>query len=319
MSLKGVFLPLGYSCNNNCIHCFLPFVDNPTNMTTEQAKESISQLLEYGIDRISLSGGEPTLRKDIFEIIEFCRSSGIENIQLQTNARMLSYEPFCRKLFASGITEMAVSLHAHTPEIHDSITRSKGSFSQTILGVNNLMKVAPGFVPEEKIFANLVISKYNVGHLPEIVEFFSELKFPLVEIEYPRIMGNALRFKTDIPTRKDAAPKVTEAVETAKKLGIGVFIDDFPVCLSDGFYGYNAYTRPGNDQIELDFSVGKIRDTEKTGKMWGPKCQSCAARGKCPGEWPDNAENFGWEDFRSISKNEMESILKKVDEQWRKG
>jgi len=308
MPLKGVFLPLGYSCNNNCIHCFLPFADNPTNKTTEDAKKRIKQAAEYGIDRISLTGGEPTIRKDIFELISFCRDLNIEIIQLQTNGRMLSYKPFCRKLFASGLNEVCISFHGHTAQIQDRITRVNGSFEQTLKGIKNLFDVIKGTLPKEALFPNIVVSSHNCRHLPDIIRFFSGLGFPLIEIEYPRLMGNAWRFKNDIPSRKEAALYMKSAAEVARQIGTELFIDDFPVCLSDGFYDFNAYTRHGNDQIELDLSSTEMRDTEKTDKLHSDKCNSCHAKGFCPGEWPENAKNFGWDSFRALSSIDVNNI-----------
>lgn len=310
MVVKGIFLPLGYSCNNNCIHCFLPFADNPTNRTTEQVKEAIRKAVDYGVDRISLTGGEPTIRKDIFELVSFCRKLGIGMIQVQTNARMLSYRPFCRRLFSSGLTEVFVSFHGHTPAIQDSITRVKGSFEQTLAGVRNLMEVSRQFIEGDSIYANLVISKYNYRHLADIVRFFSKLGFPLVEIEYPRMAGNAWKFRDLMPSRPEAAEHMKAAAETARSIGMNVFIDDFPVCFSDGFYDFNAYTRSGNKQVELDFSGDRIKDKEKMDKIHGAKCKSCLARSICPGEWPENVKFLGWNDFKPVSKSEMDSILK---------
>ncbi|UCC91783.1 MAG: radical SAM protein [Candidatus Aenigmatarchaeota archaeon] len=309
MTTKGIFLPLGFSCNNNCIHCFLPFADNPVNKSTKEVKKLIRNAAGYGVDRVSLTGGEPTIRKDIFEIVSFCRDLGITDIQLQTNARMLSYEYFCRKLFKCGLNEVFVSIHGHTPEIQDSITQVKGSFEQSVRGIKNLMEMGKKFTGKESIFANLVVSGYNYRHLPEIVRFFSEIGFPLVEIEYPRILGNAQRFSHLIPSRQEAAEFMKAAAETGRNLGVELFIDDFPVCLSKGFYDFNAYVRKG-EQEELAFYDNEIKDTEEMEKTQGSKCKGCFARNMCPGEWPENVEKFGWKGFRTLSENEVKSILK---------
>ncbi len=310
MKLKGVFLPLGYSCNNNCIHCFLPFADHPTNRTTAECKEAIRQAVDYGVDRVSITGGEPTIREDIFEILSFCRGLGVGHIQVQSNARMMSYRPLARKLFSSGMTEVFVSFHGHTPAIQDSITRVSGSFAQTLAGTKNLLEIGKKSTGEDCVFANLVISRPNCSRLSDIVRFFSEVGFSLVEMEYPRLAGNAWRFRKLIPPRPEAAVHMRAAAEVAREMGMGVFIDDFPVCMSEGFYDFNAYTRPGPGQIELDFSDNEIRDKESYDKVRGPKCSSCAARSVCHGEWPENIDHFGWKDFRPIAKGGLDPILK---------
>jgi len=311
MKLRGIFLPLGYSCNNNCIHCFLPFSDHGTDMTTAEAKKAISAAADYGVERISLTGGEPTIRKDLFELVAFCKSLNVGMIQVQTNARMLSLKPFCSRLFSSGATEIFVSLHSHTPEVQDAITRVKGSFHQTVAGVKNIMEASRRAGREDSVFANLVVSGHNFAQLPETVRFFHGLGFPLMEIEYPRLMGNAWRFRKLIPPRPQAAVKMREAAETARSLGMGLFIDDFPVCLSEGFYDFNAYTKLGNDQVELNFSGGAVKG-KGSGKMHGAVCARCSARGICEGDWEENIRFFRWDGFRPLSKTALSSAMEEV-------
>jgi len=307
--IRGLFLPLGYLCNNNCIHCFLPYQDNQFSKSLGQIQEDLSKAKSIGIDRISLTGGEPTIRKDIFDIIRLCKKIGFDIIQIQTNGRMLSYRSFCEKLVRSGVNDFCISIHGHTAEIHDNITQVKGSFSETVKGIENLMSMA-SHLRREHILANLVISKFNYKFLPEIVEFFHAKGFNIIELEYPRIMGNASRHVDKIPSRTEAAKYIANASKRADELGVDVlFVDDFPVCLSEGFYKNNAYLRH-NPQKELNMSDdGIITDTEKGDKVHFSICKHCAARQICPGDWPEYEKYFGTSEFRPMTKDELKKII----------
>ncbi len=310
--LKSLFLPLGYSCNNNCIHCFLPFQDSPYNKDIEQIKKELLKASKIGVNRVSLTGGEPTIRKDIFEIINLCKKFNFDIIQIQTNGRMLSYETFCKKIIESGVNDFCISIHGHTPEINDAITQVKGSFNETIKGIDNLMKNVSDDFKEKNILANIVISEYNYKFLPNIVEFLHEKGFNIIELEYPRIMGNAERFVDKIPSRSEAAKYIRKASEKADEIGINVlFVDDFPVCLSDGFYKNNAYVRE-NPQQELNMCEdGKIVDTEKTNKIHINKCKECILKKICPGDWSEYPKFFGSKEYKPIDKASFEKNIKK--------
>lgn len=310
--LKGMFLKLGYSCNNNCIHCFVPFSDNPFNKDIKQIKKDLLKAKSLGVERISLTGGEPTIRKDIFEIISLCKKLNFDIIQIQTNARMLSYRKFCKKLIKAGVNDFCISIHGHNAKIHDTITQVKGSFSETVKGIKNIMKLAPD-LRQEHIIANLVISKFNYRFLPEIIKFFHEIGFNIIEVEYPRIMGNAERNVDKIPTRTEAAKYIRKASKKADELGVNVlFVDDFPICLSEGFYKNNAYIGYFNSQEELAMSdIGEVMDTEEKDKKHLPICKNCILKNICPGDWPEYPQFFDTKEYKPINKSYFEKNIKK--------
>ncbi len=85
---------------------------------------------------IILSGGEPTLVNSLFLIIRGLKDAGLDVI-LYTNARMLSIERYCKELRRTGLHRISVQLFSHLPDFHDEITQVRGSFEQTIKGIEN--------------------------------------------------------------------------------------------------------------------------------------------------------------------------------------
>ena len=150
-------LHLSSQCNNRCTYCsIMPFVDDQERKRT--IINSINKFHMKGGKNIVLSGGEPTIVKDFFEILRFCKGK-FETIVLASNGRMLAYKNFVKKAIDGGITRFDISLCGPNSEIHDSITNAEGSFNQTIAGLNTLSLL------NQKIFIDVVLLKKNIGHL----------------------------------------------------------------------------------------------------------------------------------------------------------
>ena len=142
MSLKRIFyFNLLYKCNNNCIFCF-------SHNTFHKKDGEISLIDIINIDRkyhflsndrVIINGGEPTLCKDIFLIIKYLQSKGVE-IVVYSNGRLFRDENFSRMFLASGKIRITIPIHG-TEVIHDIITDVKGSFKDTVAGINNLLRL----------------------------------------------------------------------------------------------------------------------------------------------------------------------------------
>lgn len=137
--LFSAHLELTYRCNETCIHCYNPGAsltpsDRPKRQRDELDTASwlkiISQLAEVGVFRLSLSGGEATLRKDFFELVAFARSLGFA-VVIFTNG-LNSDQAFVEKLAKLWPHSVEVSIYSATPELHDQLTGVSGSFYQSI-------------------------------------------------------------------------------------------------------------------------------------------------------------------------------------------
>lgn len=303
MTGQSLVLPLGNGCNNNCIHCQDPHEDCPTFLSTEDIRKKLSALGERP-ENILIRGGEPTIRDDILEVLSLCKKTVTGTVCLNTNARMFSYKKLCRDMFGSGLGAVLVTIHGHTPKIHDAITRSRGSFQQTIEGVKNILDTGKKIVRSEHVYSSVVLSKYNYKHLTEIVFFLGDLGFSNVEFTYPRIIGNAAKFSDLFPLKSEMSGELTNASEKATELGMIMRVNGFPVCLSRGFLKSNSYLNP-----HRMFKM-KLRDTEEMDSLHGNACDVCAAMHLCPGECGEILARSGWGAFKPLSRKELQMAKK---------
>jgi len=115
LTKRGV-LWLGLTCNLRCHFCYwlnrIESKDHPEHpfMTIEKAKEICSTLVEYyNNNAIDIQGGEPTLHKNIYELVRYCSDIGLRP-SLITNGILLSNKENCRKFKESGIRDFLISV-----------------------------------------------------------------------------------------------------------------------------------------------------------------------------------------------------------------
>jgi radical SAM protein with 4Fe4S-binding SPASM domain len=162
----SVHLDITWRCNERCVHCYLDH-EGKDEMTVAEIKEALRQIKESGTLFISISGGEPLLRRDCFEILEYARALRF-SVKLKTNATMIG-EKEAKRIHELGISEVQISLYSHQAEVHDTITKMPGSFRRTIDGIRNLK--ANGV----KVSLTNVLMTHNAGHGMAVKQLADEM------------------------------------------------------------------------------------------------------------------------------------------------
>lgn len=128
-------LDITYRCNERCDHCYLDH-DDKGEMTAAEICGLLDQLAAAGTFFLTISGGEPLLRRDFFDIAGHARALRF-NVKLKTNG-VLIREKEAQRLLALGVEQVQLSVYSHRPEVHDRITRLPGSLRRTIQAIRLL-------------------------------------------------------------------------------------------------------------------------------------------------------------------------------------
>lgn len=123
-----------WHCNQKCLHCYAagqPLSDTP-ELTTAQWKEILSKLRAANVPQVTFTGGEPTLRADLVELVDAAQWFVT---RLNTNGRLLTPE-LCRRLYDASLDSVQVTLYSHDPAIHNALVGAEG-FDDTVADIRN--------------------------------------------------------------------------------------------------------------------------------------------------------------------------------------
>ena len=159
---------LTYACNLACVHCLSSSGKrDPRELTTQQCKDIIDELERMQVFYVNIGGGEPTVRSDFWELVDYATAHHV-GVKFSTNGVRITPEVAAR-LAASDYVDVQISLDGATAEVNDAV-RGAGSFAMAIRALENLADA--GF-KDAKI--SVVVTRTNVDQLDD----FAELGCPL--------------------------------------------------------------------------------------------------------------------------------------------
>ena len=123
-----------WHCNQKCLHCYAagqPLSDTP-ELTTAQWREILAKLRAANVPQVTFTGGEPTLRADLVELVDAAQWFVT---RLNTNGRLLTPE-LCRRLYDASLDSVQVTLYSHDPAVHNALVGAEG-FDDTVTGIKN--------------------------------------------------------------------------------------------------------------------------------------------------------------------------------------
>jgi 12,18-didecarboxysiroheme deacetylase len=158
-------------CNLKCVHCYAQSEDRDyaDELSTEEAKVMIDDLAAFGAPVLLFSGGEPTLRKDLLELMKYAKGKGMR-VVISTNGTQITPEK-AAQYAEVGLSYVGVSLDGGR-ETHDRFRGIAGSFDKAIEGIRNAK--AAGI----KVGLRMTINKRNWQDIPELFEVMESERIP---------------------------------------------------------------------------------------------------------------------------------------------
>lgn len=255
-------------CNSNCIMC-------PDSNLIRKNKNNpcIDKLLELvecipdDVRYLTITGGEAGLLKDdLVKLLSKCKEC-LPNTEflLLTNGRVFANTEFTNKICDNlpRNIRIAIPIYAPNEELHDEITRVKGSFRQAVVGIKKLLSKCVD------VEIRVVVQKKNYKCLEDIANFIKKNLKEVVIVNFMALemLGNSYKNKEDVWVNflevKDYLYKACIKVISA---GIQVNLYNFPLCnLDKRLYGLAT-------QSITDYKV-----------LYKEECQGCKAKGNCGG------------------------------------
>ena len=158
------------ACAYACVHCRADAQHkrHPNELNTEEALGLIDRLAAFGSPILVFTGGDPMMRRDLFELIAYANAKGLR-CSLTPTATALPTEARLQKAREAGVRRLALSLDAPSPEVHDAFRQVAGSWERTMRILKNAQ--AAGLSAQ----VNTTVSKHNLALLPDMVPFIEEV------------------------------------------------------------------------------------------------------------------------------------------------
>ena len=198
--MKNIEINLGKDCNNHCKFCMSADAEAAALKFIEIAelKKELKKYKSQGYDSLGFLGGEVTLYNGLIPVVKYSKKIGFSKIHLVTNGRLLCDNKFLQDLIKAGITRFSVSIHSHIESVEDDLTQVKGSFSQKLRGLKNLINYKKSGDIKSNISINLVINKKNYNVIDKTILFFNKMGINDFRLNFIWPKGNTINYYDEI-------------------------------------------------------------------------------------------------------------------------
>ena len=198
------------ACNLRCIHCHAVSGEPaPDELTTDEGKRLIDQIAELDEFRTLIyTGGEPLVRKDIFELLRHSQAAGLVNI-IATNGTLIDEET-AWKLKEHGVACNAISLDAADPDVHNKIRNQPDAYDLAIRGMEATKKA--GILLQ----VNTTAMEYNMPHLEGLIDFVESQDAGIMLMYQLVAVGRGEKIKS-ATLKKSANQALSELISARQK------------------------------------------------------------------------------------------------------
>ncbi|MCI0521661.1 MAG: PqqD family peptide modification chaperone [Chloroflexi bacterium] len=196
-------LALSYRCNNDCAHCYNQRPRTFPSLSTDEWKQVLDRLWQVAIPHIVFTGGEPTLRPDLPDLVAHAQKNG-QITGLNTNGRRLQDAAYVQSLVDAGLDHVQITLESHDAHIHDEMVSARGAWQQTVAGLRNALD-SPLFV-----MTNTTMLQQNSPYLTETLDFLGALGVPTIGLNALIYAGHGLTAGSGL-RESELAPLLTIA------------------------------------------------------------------------------------------------------------
>lgn len=331
--LRSIHIEIANACNERCVHCYIPHEYKTNIMDSDLFYKIIEDGRKMNIIHVTLSGGEPLLHKDIIKFLARCRELDL-SVNVLSNLTVLTDE-IIAEMKKNPLLSVQTSIYSMDEEVHDSITKLKGSLEKTINGLEKLYSVG---IPLQ---ISCPVMKQNKESFVDVIKWGSEHNIavavePVIFASYDHTgsnLSNRLSIEEigraiDLELGEGYADSLRETAAEKKSM-----IAEDPIC-SICRYSFcvsvtgDVYPCVGwqtnvlgnlEGQLLQDIwkNSEKIKCLRKIKRKEFPKCVSCEDRGYCTVCMMSNSnENSDGDAFRihDFHCSVAAMIHKKVDE-----
>lgn len=282
---------MGYACNERCIHCF---TEDKKPSAHDRSLADLKQAIDEAPPEttiIVVTGGEPTVRPELAEVLDYIRLRGCIN-NVQTNGVKLG-DPTYFEHIAPYLDSVFMPVHSADPAIHDQVTQLPGSWESTITGIRRLVNAGI------YLNTNTVINQLNYKGLIAIADLLQSIQpgMPMT-FTFPHPVG-AAKSTAIVPRYTDVMPYLVSLLGKYGNLISTHYIprcflyphQDLVINVDDGDNG--SVHKPGVDFINNSWEYTDYGEFKPYSKIKSSACRACRFDSICIGAWREYGELYG--------------------------
>ena len=285
MALLDVIL--GYDCNLACDYCTITQAMRARSLTTARVLAAMQSAAREGFDRVSFTGGEPTIRPDLLGLVRASRRLGYEDVKVQSNGLLFAHRPNLERLVDAGATTFHVSIHTHLREPYEALVRRPGTYDAMTRGLEHVAEA--GLDP----VADVILKRDTLPRLPDAVRWLEARGVRRADLWLVSLTDGNRDAIDSLPRMTEVAEVMAEAFALADARGMTLRSLHLPRCLL-GEWADRAHD-PAAERVRVltPDDLFDLEGSKLTPQRHVPACEGCADRGRCRGVRPDYLEVWG--------------------------
>ncbi len=326
-SRRNVEINVGKACNNRCTFCIdgLPKAEDRSYISRDHAFSEIERWAASGHQSLGFLGGEPTTWRWLPDAVAHARSQGFTRVAIATNATKLRLPHYTDRLVEAGLTRVTVSMHGHTADLEDRLTRVPGNFKKKVVALRYLLKKKAEGHLVDNVSVNVVVNGWNAPHLVQIMKFFWRLGLDDLRFNFIRTEGYALEDDSLTPRFTAVVPHMMKCLllnELRYKRSLtfsGVPLCQYPASFlgnqalvqrylgefrdldTDCSVRSESLTPWGIEEIDAGRARFNWQERKRNDLKTKPAaCEGCAYDAPCEGVWKEWLTRYGPHDLRPL-------------------
>jgi organic radical activating enzyme len=298
----AVDVRLSNICNVKCRYCGIDIRGYTFSHKSEQVLELVRAARGLNVEKLIYTGGEPTIRKDLPQLIASAKECGIRHVHLNTNALMFYYREKLVELLDAGLESVGFSLDTVDADLADYIFQHSGAGRVLFAALENLFDLC------KEVSCISVITKLNYKCLDDVVRYFARMNEKYgatVNLAFDFVNPENLAWDNRdeiVPSMTEVAPYVRAALRLAAGLDVNASFRGIPKCILVGM-----------DELALDdyMYIFQLVKTENGAYEYStlyrelmsqlsPGCDRCVHFRMCQGYHPAYSDIYGNGEFKPV-------------------
>jgi cyclic pyranopterin phosphate synthase len=282
-----------YDCNLACDYCTITPAMRARALTTADVVRALRDGRAEGYDRVSFTGGEPTIRADLLGLVRQARALGYASVKVQSNGLVFATAANVARLIDAGVTEVHVSIHTHDPRAYDALVRREGAFPLMVAGLRNLVASA---IP---LAADVIVKTDTAPRLVDAIAWLHQQGVRAADLWFVSLTDGNRANVDSMPRMTEALPAMRAALHTGRALGMRMRSLHVPRCLLGDDRGFAFDPAAEGVKVVTPDATFALTRSKLTGQVHVDACEGCEHRAICPGVRADYLERYGDAEIRA--------------------